>query len=170
MSKTRVVLIFSLGLNLLVLGVVLGHAWRGGFDRGPLPLSWGLRSLSPEARAQVMPRLRENLQESWGHRRALRQAVREVEAAVGREPFDRPGLTEALAVLRGATNAFQQQMHERALVVLAELSPEDRRAVAALLLRPGPHRHGAPGQGGRPTGGRPPGPPPGFEPSAGPVP
>ena len=80
MSKTRVVFILSLGLNLLVLGAVLGHAWRGGFDRGPPPLSWGLRSLSPEARAQVMPRLRENLQESRAHRRALRQAARAVEA------------------------------------------------------------------------------------------
>ena len=56
MSKTRIVLVLSLGLNLLVLGAVLGHAWRGGFDRGPPPLSWGLRTLSPEARAQVMPR------------------------------------------------------------------------------------------------------------------
>ena len=170
MSKTRVVFILSLGLNLLVLGAVLGHAWRGGFDRGPPPLSWGLRSLSPEARAQVMPRLRENLQESRAHRRALRQAARAVEAAVGREPFDRRGLTDALTALRGATNAYQQQMHERALAVLAELSPEDRRAVAALLLRPGPHRHGAPGQGGRLTGGRPPGPPSVFEPSGGPAP
>ena len=123
MSKTRVVLVLSLGLNLLVLGAVLGHAWRGGFDRGPPPLAWGLRTLSPEARAQVMPRLRENLQESRAQRRALRQAGEAVEAAVGREPFDRPGLTEALAELRGATNAYQQQMHERALDVLAELSP-----------------------------------------------
>ena len=167
MSKTRVVLVLSLGLNLLVLGAVLGHAWRGGFDRGPPPLSWGLRTLSPEARAQVMPRLRENLQESRAQRRALRQAGEAVEAAVGREPFDRPGLTEALAELRGATNAYQQQMHERALDVLAELSPEDRRAVAALLLRPGPHRHGTSGPGGRSPGGRPPGPPPGFDRSEG---
>jgi hypothetical protein len=49
------------------------------------------------------------------------------------------------------------------LDVLAELSSEDRRAVAALLLRPGPHRHGLPGPGGRSPGGPPPGPPPGFE-------
>lgn len=170
MSKTRVVLVLSLGLNLLVLGAVLGHAWRGGFDRGPPPLSWGLRTLSPEARAQVMPRLRENLQESRAQRRALRQAGEAVEAAVGREPFDRSGLKEALTALRGATNAYQQQMHERALDVLAELSPEDRRAVAALLLRPGPHRHGPPGPGGRPAGSRPPGPPPGFDRSEGVVP
>lgn len=163
MSKTRVVLILSLGLNLLVLGAVLGHAWRGGFDRGPPPLSWGLRALSQEAREVVMPRLKENLAETRAQRRALRGAAEAVEAAVGREPFDRPGLTEALAGLRDATNAYQQQMHERALEVLAELSREDRRAVAALLLRPGPHRHGGPGPGGRPPGGRAPGPPPGFE-------
>jgi hypothetical protein len=54
--------------------------------------------------------------------------------------------------------------------VLAELSPDDRRAVAALLLRPGPHRHGASGPGGRPPGGRPPGPPPGVERGEGPAP
>jgi hypothetical protein len=56
------------------------------------------------------------------------------------------------------------------LDVLAELSPEDRRAVAALLLRPGPHRHGSTGPGGaggRPPGGRPPGPPPGVDRSEG---
>ena len=137
MSKTRVVFILSLGLNLLVLGAVLGHAWRGGFDRGRRPSAGG-SSLSPEARAKVMPRLRENLQESRAHRRALRQAARAVEAAVGRERFDRRGLTEALTALRGATNAYQQQMHERALAVLAELSPEDRQLWRPCCFAQGP--------------------------------
>ena len=98
-----------------------------------------------------MPCLRENLQESRAHRRALRQAARAVEAAVGREPLDRRGLTEAsrrCEVRRMPTNS---RCMSALLAVLAELSPEDRRAVAALLLRPGPHRRGAPGQGGRLT-------------------
>ena len=142
----RWLLILSLGLNLLVLGLLIGALAGPGRDgRHPRPAEL---SLGPVARALEPEDRREVLQALHGHPdlRPLRRedrtaAFAEVGAAVRAEPFDRPRAAAALAEQSDRVAQVERAVQEALLARLAAMTAEGRAAFADRLeaeLRDGP--------------------------------
>lgn len=136
MSKGRwrsIVLVVSLGLNLVFVGLVVA---RLAFVPGEPPLLWAVKNLDQGTRERIRPLLREQFRETRALRAQLRTTEQNLRDIMRAEPFDEKAAAGALAELRQVTGQFQLQMHETALKLLADLPPEEREKVAGRLLRP----------------------------------
>jgi uncharacterized membrane protein len=88
------------------------------------------RALGKDAPPEVRRAMREHMEGARPHRRALREARREVRAALEAEPFDPERLEAALAGLREHSQRAQQAMHAGLTAIAKELTPEQRRQLA----------------------------------------
>jgi len=125
----RVVFALSLGLNLLVAGVVAGAWWRGAPHDGP-------RAGGPAALYLALPR---------EERRALRAELRgtidrdslhlraPLMAALRADPFDPGALAATLAAQSDALAQAQTRMRALWLDRIAAMSPAERAAYADRL-------------------------------------
>ncbi len=145
---TRLVLVLSLGANLVVAGMAIGHFSRGGLDRAA-PLIWALGDLDQHTRDRLKPILRENFQATREARKALRSASRDIQKVVSEEPLDAAKLANSLARMRELSGQYQAQIHQRAIATLQEIPPDQRARFVGRLLRsePPPRRHGPPRNG-----------------------
>ena len=142
-------LIASLAINLLLVGIVLGH--MSGFGpppgMGPDPTVGFFRVLgflSEERRAAITPELRQKMDDVIPLLREVRHDQHDVFAALGAEPFDPNALAKTLADLRANLTNVQATSHQSFVAMAASLTPDERRALATALRRP-PHmpgRHG----------------------------
>ncbi len=156
MRWLQLVLVISLAINLLVAGALVGRLR----DREP-PLGWAVQQLDPETRAVLRPLMRQRIGTTFKMRRAMRSAQGRIRDIIEQEPLDEQALALELAQLREISVRYQASMHETAIDVLAELTPEQRLRVARRLLTP-PGDRRPPGADHRPPGpGDRPGPPPG---------
>ncbi len=139
-NRFRLLLIVSLAANLFLGGVFAGgfiEAWRQDPEPShgrppPFRLHMGgmLERLPEDARGQahdVMERHRGRMRGSVGE---MRQARREVAAALAAEPFEPNRLETALAELRRRGGAAQAAMHGAMAELAGDLGPEARRALA----------------------------------------
>jgi uncharacterized membrane protein len=137
----KVALVLSLGLNLLILGIV-GGAWlspdgpRGarmdeaGRDIGATPF---LRALAPEDRRALFQSFRREEESLRQNREELRLRFEALLASLRADPFD-PWAVESLLQLQRSAAAERQTIGERLLVEqLTKMTPEARDAFADRL-------------------------------------
>ena len=139
MARNRwlvVALIGSVAVNLALVGFVVGVAasdvrmpWRGmGFD-ATAGLVHLIRFLPEDRRAEV-------LQGAGAERpsrqslRAMRRAQHEIQAAIAAEPFDPVALTAALSTFSERFSESQQRSHAVLVLMMAQLTPEERQRFA----------------------------------------
>lgn len=174
-----IALFLSVGINLLFIGLVAGHALHrpgpmmmgapgqfGGPGRyaGPPPgegaIEGLLQSLPEQVQQEMRKTMRERRAQSEPKLRELQEARRKVRQAMVAEPFVPQRLSEAYAEVRKRGEAVQEDFHEAIVEVAGKLPPEGRRRLADMRRGPG----GPGGPGGPHTmpmdGHPPPSPPP----------
>jgi uncharacterized membrane protein len=142
-------LLVSLTLNLLLIGFLAGRLSGLGAPPpfGPDPTSGFVRLLGfldTDRRASIKPVLRSHMNEIMPTLRNVRRNQRAVFDALTAEPFDPDKLTRALDALQSNLSAAQLASHESFVAMAAELTPAERRQLAAAMRHPPPrHRPGA---------------------------
>lgn len=132
----RLVLVLSLGLNLAVLGVVVGMVLRGGEHRPPRALDLSLgpitRALAPEDRRAVNMAVRQGPgQRSSRQGRAAERAA--LLAALRAEAFVPEALLALLSAQRGRADQWAQSGHEAFVARVAQMPYEARLELAERL-------------------------------------
>ncbi len=172
------ILMLSVGINILLLGgiaVRISHAPDFSEAR-PLPpnIGWIVRDLSDERRTELLEIMRPLGEQVRPLRRAVFEAQRTVNELMAAEDFDEAALSDALSVLREATEAYASLTHQQTTLLLGELTEQERQTAMEFVERRGPRdgrdnflrpRSGGSGGAGGPDDPdrrRPPG--PGFPP------
>lgn len=137
----KVALVLSLGLNLLVIGAVIGAAFSAGRPhdrmRSEMPREFGrsplVSALAPADRRAVGLDLRGAAEPLRENRAALRERFERLLDAIRAEPFDRAVVEQILAEQR-MVGAARLEIAEAALLARLEaMSPEARDAYAERL-------------------------------------
>mgnify|MGYP002620424215 CR=1 FL=1 len=149
----RIVLVVSLALNLLVVGIMAGGAFKharsgaaGGAQTSELrALWWALpdaarRDLSGTMRYGPEPGQRAQSREERRAEASARMA--QMRAMLRNEPFDAPGFATLLEQDRQARAQRIDRAHEAFVARLAQMSAEERAAVAERLGERRPRRFG----------------------------
>ena len=143
----RVVLIASLALNLAVVGVVAGAAWRFGgdrYDRRASDFSVPyIRALSPADRRAIGKELRRAQGHETTGKAARGARFEQMSEALRAEPFDLARVEELSLQQRSAVNARLSAAQEIWLSYVAQMTPNERAAYADRLdeaLTHGPHK------------------------------
>lgn len=136
----RWLLAASLALNLLVGGLVLGEALRGGPPgKGPHPTEIALgplaRALEEGDRRAILDSLRGRPELDPLGRRERGAAFGDILAAVRADPFDEAGLRAAMGRQAARVEAAQRATQEAVVARIAALTPEERAAFADRLER-----------------------------------
>ena len=126
-----IALILSLGLNLLVAGVVASAAWhmRGDWDGGPGGRTSAFLNTLPPERAEALRQVLENSRKTL---RPLRQESRQIRTEAARlfaaEPLDKEAIAAAQARLND-TDLKIRQAYGQLMTDLAEkMTADERRA------------------------------------------
>lgn len=139
-------LIISLGLNLLVVGLVAGTGWRRWHDDGRrhFSLSRSLERLSeqvPTERratvAQSLERYRSDVKPRW---QAVRQAREDLMRTLEADPYDEAAARAAVERLNGAQLDARQRLSQVMLDLMRSLTPEERRFLMRELKQRRPSR------------------------------
>ena len=129
----KIALALSLAANLAVVGLVAGVAFGGDRAGGPPRLaSLGLGPFAFAFEREDRHALRAALAEAGlqASRRELGGALREVQAAIAADPFDRAAAEEAFAQSRGLVTRLQELGHETLLDHIEEMSANARAELA----------------------------------------
>ncbi len=147
--STRFLLIGSLALNLLFVGFLVGGLVAGG-HRGPgyphggparpfhaaMGMGWAMHGL-PEARREALrPTLQASFAQMRPQLRAMRDAQRDVAAALERDRFDRAELERALAAMQARMREMERTGHVALVEMAAQLTREERQQLARTLRAP----------------------------------
>ena len=126
-------LISSLGLNLLIVGVVAGTAWswrhgghwgRHGFGG---PMSSYLRTLPDERRDEIRKSIRAHFSETRPLWKSVRAARNNVSESLKIEPFDPVGFEDAMKKLRQTEFDARKAMTPILSEIAAKLTPAERQ-------------------------------------------
>jgi uncharacterized membrane protein len=129
-----VVLVLSLGLNLLIIGGITARILIAPEGRSHPPnLTWILDDLDEETRAMLRPRIEEYRDAMWPMRVAIFRAQREVNDLLTQEPLDSDALVSAFSRLREAGIAYQETTHEQTIALFAQLSQQQREDVMSFM-------------------------------------
>ncbi len=140
-----VVFIISLGLNLFVGGLMIGHAVLGRSDFGivrssPYNVFWAGRAAGPEARALVREIWETHREEIRVSVAALRNSQQNVVHNLSLGELDNEALQAALAELRSRTMESQAIMHRDFMELLVSLTAEQRAEIAMAAAEMGRSR------------------------------
>jgi uncharacterized membrane protein len=154
-----VMLAVSLAINIFVLGFIAARAWQrpwvhAGPERMPAPLFQADRVLGETEPGKLQWLSREQRRELVPRFKALRRAREDAEAALRKEPFDRPAFEQALERVRSETIDVQAALHGLLAGLADGMTPPQRAELARLNWRgrerhadrghaPGKHRHRA---------------------------
>jgi uncharacterized membrane protein len=136
-KRLSIALAVSIALNLLLAGVFVGRALH---RRPPPPPEREMPALRGERegrRAPLRGLFREHADELREKRRAIGEARRKAQTALGAEPFDRAALESALEGVRKETVGSQEIMHRAIVEAAAKGSPDERRKLGRALDRTG---------------------------------
>lgn len=150
-------LIASLMVNMLLVGMLAGqflagsgpHHASGGSPPPPAEARMAsslLATLDTEDRARVTRVFREAMRGNRGAMAERHKARRGIAEALRAEPFDSAEMKAAFARLREADAVLQKSIQDTLADEMAQLSPEQRAALAELLQR---RFAGQPRRGGR---------------------
>lgn len=145
-------LALSLAANLVIGGYLLGQRVAGankdshGLLRrgGPAQIEQFLATTNPARRAELSAVQQAHRRALKAGMRKLRQARRELGAALTADNFDRQQVAAAMSAVDSALETSSRLHHERLLPFVEALTPEERRAFADLRKLPRPPRHPAP--------------------------
>ena len=133
-KRLAIFLALSIGVNLLLLGLLIGRGFgrpRGGHP-GPRHAAASASADWREARRH--PLLREPIERRRAELSSRRNAIEASRAAVRealvREPFDRPALEAALGALRGETSKSQELLHAALVDAATGATVDQRRDLA----------------------------------------
>lgn len=135
-----VALVVSICINLLLVGVMVGHRWQGGPGRmGPFG-GQILRDMPEEARPLVKQVFARNKADFEARRDAVEQARRRVAEILQAETVDQAQLNVALSDLLQKTQGLHELGHRVMTEVAEQLPPDLRRDWAGRWVedRPGP--------------------------------
>ena len=135
-------LLVSLGVNLLIAGVVIGRHLDGG-PPGRMHFEWLMQDLDDATRSKIRQNMHEQMKNSRPYRHDLRQAQHALHEAIIAEPFEEKQVKAAMAEVRAASARLQQTMHDQMIQNLGEMSAEDRARVFSILSRRPNHGPGA---------------------------
>lgn len=151
LKKPSLYLAGSLGLNVFLVGVLLGHCGGpGGFGpRGPRPdfdrpdgppnaarmMQDFSRDLPPPDADKMKAIFAEQGKVFDGHRDSIKAAMGKVADVLGAKTVDKAALTEALAAIAAVNNSLHENMSALILRAADELSPEGRRKFADTLKK-----------------------------------
>lgn len=146
----RWLMVMSLGLNLLVLGIVTGAFLDDdGPVRGPrfdLSPDGITRALPDELRRDLIGRMHDRGILAPSNRDALRSDMERLTGLLEAEVLDMDAINAVLDRQRGRMDAFQSGAQEAFLEILAEMSVEERRDFVA-VIREKSERQGPPPNG-----------------------
>lgn len=129
-------LLVSVGVNLLIAGIVIG---RSGTPReGPPPIAWAAQNLQPETRQLVRLRMRDQQSRVRLLRKDMQKATRAVRAAVSAADYKPQALSKALADWRAASQRYQQFIHDNLVEVSSDLPTSERVALLRAAMLRGP--------------------------------
>ena len=154
-SVSYPVLLFSLAINLLLIGAIAGE-WVSGARRPPPPMQWATNDLDEATRARVRQILEEQRPATQTLRHDLRAIDQRLMTVIRASTLDPEALNATLSDLRRTNGEYQTLLHASLESVLPTLTPPQRADVVKRLLRGHsgpPHRH-------KPGPGRPPKPEP----------
>ncbi len=135
---TKTLLVVSLGVNLLVAGMVVGSAFghRKG-DRSDPFFGGGMRpyvaSLPQGQREYVRDRLLANRETARAARQELRKSAQDVRDAITVEPFNADALNTAFTAQRSVYDAIAAKGHHALVEILANMSKDERAQFIAKL-------------------------------------
>ena len=125
-----VVLVLSIGINLLVAGIVIGRMLQG-----PSPmLTWMTEGVSEKTRSRIANSLREHFIETSEIRRQMRDLRAQLSQSVVADEYDEEMVTVMLGELRTLSARLQNESHRQITENLRELTPEERRQSFRLLM------------------------------------
>ena len=146
--------IFSIGLNLVFVGVLVG---RHIFGIPPVRphFDWMMNDVSEETRSKIRTSMVEHMRASRPARRDLRGAQNQLHAAISADNYVEADVVAGLSEVRRASALLQKTMHEQLVRNLEHLEPEERIHALRMMMRKDRGRHGPP-PGGPEKPGRPP--------------
>ena len=123
-----------MGLNLFLVGAVTTHLLRAerrqAAERDVPFLFRAGQGLNASGRSHLHQVVKRHRPDLLPRRQAMRQARRDVQAALASEPFDRQALNQKLAKLREETTKSQTALHAALSEVAVELTPTERKHMA----------------------------------------
>ncbi|MEL6472867.1 MAG: periplasmic heavy metal sensor [Pseudomonadota bacterium] len=138
-SKMPLWLIGSVLINVLLVGLILGHLLAGGQKQMPSHAHAPpeariaesiMRSTAPEDRRAARRAFGEVLRANRGVREERDAARRELAALIVAEPYDQAAVEAAFATFRGVDDDLRAAMHEALAAQLGALDAEQRKAIA----------------------------------------
>ena len=127
-------LVFSMGLNLVFVGVVVGRHLLG-MSPGRAHFEWMTQEVSEETRRKLRSTIREHMQESLAVRIKLHKAQHQLRAAVTTDEYVETDVVARLAEVRRASADLQESMHKQMVENLRQLAPEERSHVLGMMKR-----------------------------------
>ena len=128
-SKLLIIaLVVSIGINLLILGSMIGRELRQGPPtQTPPNLGWLMPDRKPSVRFKLCARLKENSANIGKLRNNIREAQQNFRKMAMAEPLDETAVRMALEEVRASHFAFQEMMHSEMVDIIGELDVPDRR-------------------------------------------
>ncbi len=139
----RVALVLSLGLNLLIVGLAAGAAWRHGGDRGGRDFGFGplTEALSFTDRKALRDTFLERHPDARAERRAMRADFEALTKVLRADPFDPAALEAAVAVIARRNADLLETGRDLVVERLKAMNAAERAAFADRLEK-GLHRMG----------------------------
>jgi uncharacterized membrane protein len=130
-------LIVSLGMNLLIVGVVAGRAMSNRTVDGPFPshLGWMLKEVDQATRQNIRPMLDAHDKKIRPIRRQMRRAQHDARSLLKQPEFDEQALAESFQKLRSVSDQYQTEMHGMMIEILSNLDADQRQQAASFLNR-----------------------------------
>ena len=136
---SKIILVISLAVNLLIAGLVAGAFFGEKRDRGPAMRDLGLgpffQALSREDRRELGAKMREQSGSFQQNRAELREKFESFLAALHAEPFDRAEIERLIAEQRAHLTDRQAMGQKLLLDRLEEMSASERVQYAADLAK-----------------------------------
>jgi uncharacterized membrane protein len=146
MPWMKYLLIVSLGLNLVIAGLMVG-AKMGGHDgpRGGHPKYAGgtgmhvlMKSLPDSKRGEVRKYFHEKRDKMRVNGNAMRNSLTAISTAIGAQPFDADALTEAFAEQRTHITVVAEDAQKSFVAIIAGMTDSERAEYVANMKE---HRH-----------------------------
>jgi uncharacterized membrane protein len=137
----KLVFLASLVLNLLLLGIILGHVPRG-LDARPASRQERMEEALKKLPEPAQSRLRETFSKIRATDDPLRQQTHEARAEALRllsaEPFDEAAYDRQVSKIEELRAEMLKRVGQQIKQTAKELSPDERRMLADVLRRPPP--------------------------------
>jgi uncharacterized membrane protein len=147
-------LVFSIGLNLVFIGVGVGrHLF--GMSPGRAHFEWMTREVSEETRRKLRSSMSVHMQESLPGRIELRKAQYQLRTAITSNEYVEADVVARLAGVRRASADLQESMHKQMVENLRQLAPDERSHVLGMMMLQDRGQRGPPSEHLRRPGGPP---------------